>query len=274
MRSGGGRGWEHAGAWKGRLGSLRNVVRQEVVSRQLAGAVDGRVGRALDVGAGQGTQALALARRGWEVDALDPDPAMRAACDDARATAPVDVAARVHTWSGDLTGLADGRPGGLPATHDLVLCHGVVMYLPDPEPVVATLAGRVTHGGHLSILARNAAAVPFRPARRGDWPGALAAFDEAMAATHSGRDVTYTNGLGASCRADRVEHLVGLLAAHGLVDVRWFGVRVAVDVVDPDVPAPSDPAELAALLDVEERLGAADPFRAVAPLVHVLGRRP
>ncbi|HET8600341.1 MAG TPA: class I SAM-dependent methyltransferase [Segeticoccus sp.] len=38
--------------------------------------------RAVDVGAGQGTQALALAARGLRVDAVEPDPEMRRALSD------------------------------------------------------------------------------------------------------------------------------------------------------------------------------------------------
>lgn len=175
---------------------------------------------------------------------------------------------------GGLADLAGSGPPGLPATHDLVLCHGVLMYLPASEPAVATLAARVAPGGHLSVLARNAVAVPFRPARRGDWGGALAAFDEATTAAEQGRDVTYTNELGAACRADDVGRLAGLLADHGFVDLCWFGVRLAADGADPATPAPTDPAELAAVLEVEERLGATDPFSALAPLFHLVGRRP
>ena len=41
-----------------------------------------------------------------------------------------------------------------------------------------------------------------------------------------------------------------------------------------DPPPPSDPRELAALLDVEERLGATDPYRLLGQLAHLILRRP
>lgn len=40
-----------------------------------------------------------------------------------------------------------------------------------------------------------------------------------------------------------------------------------------DPPPPSDPAELAALLDVEERLGATDPYRQLGQLAHLILRK-
>ena len=53
----------------------------------------------------------------------------------------------------------------------------------------------------------------------------------------------------------------------------WYGVRIAVDAEELDPPPPSGPRELAALLDVEERLGATDPYRQLGQLAHLILRR-
>src|SRR5271169_2863575 len=47
-------------AWLGRLGNVRNVVRQEMISRQLDRHLPKHPARVLDVGAGQGTQSIRL----------------------------------------------------------------------------------------------------------------------------------------------------------------------------------------------------------------------
>jgi len=54
-------------AWIGVLGRLRDIVRQEVLASQVASLpqLSGRSARVLDVGCGQGTQALG--RRGRDM---------------------------------------------------------------------------------------------------------------------------------------------------------------------------------------------------------------
>jgi S-adenosylmethionine-dependent methyltransferase len=46
-------------------------------------------------------------------------------------------------------------------------------------------------------------------------------------------------------------------------------VRIAVDPEELDPPPPSDPR----LLDVEDRLGATDPYRQLGQLAHLILRR-
>jgi hypothetical protein len=62
-------------------------------------------------------------------------------------------------------------------------------------------------------------------------------------------------------------------AGYGLRLETWYGVRIAVDQGELDPPPPSDPRELAALLDVEERLGATDPYRQLGQLAHLILRK-
>lgn len=84
----------------------------------------------------------------------------------------------------------------------------------------------------------------------------------------------YLNEIGAPARADDIGALTSAAAESGLALVQWYGVRVAVDLAELDPPAPADPRQLAALLDVEEYLGATDPYRQLAQLAHVIMRRP
>ena len=57
--------------WQARLGTLRDVVRQEMVARQLEQELPAPPVRVIDLGCGQGTQALRLARRGYDVTGVD-----------------------------------------------------------------------------------------------------------------------------------------------------------------------------------------------------------
>ncbi|MEU1310789.1 methyltransferase domain-containing protein [Streptomyces cinnamoneus] len=241
---------------------MRNTVRQELVARQVDEQISARfpVGRrlrVLDVGPGQGTQALRLARAGHEVTGLESDPRMVGALREALAAEPEGIRERVRIIEGD------GRDTGahfLPGTFDIVLCHGVLMYVPEPDPMLAGLARVLAPGGVLSLLVRNADALAMRPGLSGDWDTALAAFDSPA----------YTNRIGLQVRADRLETLTATLAGIGAPLQTWYGVRVFSDLASDEAAVPAD---LDRLLAAEERAGRTDPYRAVAALLHLCGVR-
>lgn len=219
----------------------------------------GRRLRVLDVGLGQGTQALRLARAGHEVTGLESDLRMVAAVRQALTAEPEGIQERVRVIEGD------GRDTGahfLPGAFDVVLCHGVLMYVPEPDPMLAGLARVLAPGGLLSLVVRNADALAMRPGLGGDWETALAAFDSPA----------YTNRLGLDVRADRLETLTATLAGIGAPLHAWYGVRVFTDRA-PDAAAPPSGTELHRLLAAEDRAGRTDPYRAVAALLHLCGVR-
>ncbi|WP_329116176.1 methyltransferase domain-containing protein [Streptomyces sp. NBC_01465] len=258
-------GFEGASSvWLKGLGGLRNTVRQELVARQVDEQIAVRfpVGqrlRILDVGMGQGTQALRLARAGHSVTGLESDAEMLKAARDALVTEPEGIRARVRFLEGD------GRETGvhfLPGSFDVVLCHGVLMYVTDPDAMLAGLARMLAPGGLLSLLVRNADALAMRPGLAGDFSAALAAFDT----------VSYTNRLGLDVRADRLEALTATLAGIAAPLHTWYGVRVFTDLVGNDEELPSA-QELDRILTAEDRAGRTDPYRRVAALLHLCGVR-
>lgn len=256
--------------WLGRLGRVRNVVRQELIARQLARHMPAEPCRILDVGAGQGTQSIRLARAGHTVLAVEPDPDMRAAFAAAAGAEPGEVRNRIALREGTVTDLAAVTHGEV---YDVVLLLGVLMYLPSSEPVIASLADRVAPGGLLAAAVRTTTSALWRPAARQDWKAALAAFEEYDAARAERRDMRYVNEIGTPARADDLSALEATGAQHGLRLENWYGVRIAVDAGELDPPPPADPDELAALLEVEERLGATDPYRWLGQLAHLILRR-
>ena len=244
------------------------------MARQLDEQITGRypVGRrlrVLDVGMGQGTQALRLARAGHKVTGLEQDSRMLAVARDALSAEPEGIRERVRLIEGD------GQDTGvhfLPGSFDVVLCHGVLMYVDEPDPLLAGLARMLAPGGLLSLLVRNGDALAMRPALFGDWAGALAAFDTT---SHLPRSRTDPNGetpvrLGLDVRADRLSALTATLAGIGAPLHTWYGVRVFTDTA-PD--AADVPADAVTLLAAEERAGRTDPYRGVAALLHLCGVR-
>jgi S-adenosylmethionine-dependent methyltransferase len=245
--------------WRARLGTLRQVVRQEMMTRQVAAHLPDRPARrVLDIGCGQGTQALSLARRGHSVTGLDSSEQL---LDDFRgvlAAEPEDVRGRVQLVQGDATALSELF---VPGSFDAVLCHGVLMYFADPGPLLDAIAEAVAPGGTVSLLVRNGDALAMRPGLLGDWQAANAAFE----------GTGYHNRIGVDARADRLEELTAELARRGMTVSQWYGVRVFTDAA-PDAELPNE-ATLDAVLRAEERAGRTDPYRHVAALLHVVAER-
>lgn len=238
-------------------GSLRGRVRTHVINEHLRDHIGPPPQRVVDIGGGAGNQSVPLARAGHEVTIVDPSPAMldRAAgllADEADA-----VAARVRLVEAkgeDAPGLLGG------AVFDTVLCHGVLMYVDDPEPLVQALCELAAPAGVVSIVAKNVEVMALRHAHEGDWARAIAAFD-------SDRQV---NGLGVDTRGDSIESLSALLTDRGIEPVDWYGVRLFTDGWTPDRTA-TDPEDL--VLQAELMASERDPYRRLSRLFHLVGRR-
>ena len=239
--------------WMGELERLRGVVRQQVVAAQLTDIVgDSGSLRVLDVGCGQGTQALLLARRGHDVTGLDVSAQLLGHFQDSLAGEPAEVRSRVRLIQGPGEHAADLVSGPF----DLVLCHGVLMYLDDIGPMLAALSEVAGEDAGLSLLIRNGLALAMRDGLRGDYPAALRAFDT----------LEYTNRLGLTAHAHTPDVIDGAVAPFGWQRQRWYGVRVFTD--HHDDPAPTA-AELTDLLVAEIQAGTRDPYRQVAAILHL-----
>ncbi|MET9389072.1 methyltransferase domain-containing protein [Streptomyces sp. NPDC006624] len=244
------------------------------MTRQLDEQIVGRfpVGRrlrVLDVGMGRGTQALRLARAGHQVTGLEQDVSMIAAARECLAGEPEGIRKRMRIIEGD------GRDTGvhfLPGSFDVVLCHGVLMYVEEPDPLLAGLARMLAPGGLLSLLVRNGDALAIRPGLSGDWAGALAAFDTVSYRPHSRTDSDggIPDRPGLDVRADRLKDLTATLAGIGAPLHAWYGVRVFTDTAADGAEVPAD---VETLLAVEEKAGRTDPYRGVAALLHLCGVR-
>ena len=220
------------------------------MARQLEEQIAGRfaVGRrlrVLDVGMGRGAQALRLARAGHQVTGVEQDAAMIAAAREALAGEPEGIRERMRIVEG-----AAGETGVhfLPGSFDVVLCHGVLMSVEEPDALLAALARMLAPGGMLSLLVRNGDAPAMRAGLCGDWAGALAAFDT---------------------ESYRLKRLTSTLAGIGAPLHTWYGVRVFTDTAADDAV----PDDLDALLSLEDRAGRTDPYRGVAALLHLCGVR-
>lgn len=236
--------------------TLRGVARLELMQRQLSEHLEDSPARICDVGGGAGHNSIPLARQGYEVKILDPSEEMLQKARQMLAAEDEAVRGRVELVGG--VGEDAPRIFGR-EDFDVVLCHGVLIYLENPDPLIGALSSVVRPGGVVSILTKNAAALAMRPALEGNYKEALALFD-------SDRE---TNRLGIDTSTDTIPGLSAKLEKHGIELEQWYGVRVFTDHLD-DRPLGPD---LPAVLEAEWEAGRRDPYRQVARLVHLVGRK-
>ena len=238
-------------------GSLRGRVRTYVIDQHLRAHLARPPLRVVDVGGGAGHQSIPLARRGYEVTIVEPSPAMLERAQQQLDAEGPGVAARVRL----VEALGENAPEVLNGDRfGAVLCHGVVMYLEDPIPMIDALGALTDDHGILSIVAKNVDVLAVRPALEGDWATALAAF---------GTD-RQINGLGTDTRGDNIDALSAMLAARGVEPVDWYGVRLFTDGWTRDRP-PIDDEDL--VLPVELEASRRDPYRRLSRLFHLIARR-
>jgi 2-polyprenyl-3-methyl-5-hydroxy-6-metoxy-1,4-benzoquinol methylase len=129
---------------------VRDEVRQELVFRQLAAHLPqtGEGLRVLDVGCGQGTQAIRLARSGHTVLGIDNNEQMLRQANAWASKEPQIVRTRVRFEWGDVLALGDTTR----ERYDVVCCHGVAMYLPSLADLVSALIRVASPRALISLL--------------------------------------------------------------------------------------------------------------------------
>ena len=234
---------------------LLGTVRQRLLARALDLHMPPGPQRVIDIGGGEGYQALSLAEAGHQVVLLDPDPGMLDRARARLAEAKPEVAKRVELVLGYGEQAVELTGGGF----DVVCCHGILMYVTDPEPLLRNVVGLARPGGLISVLAKNAQAAAMRPAMEGRW-------SDALMVLRTGLDLGAHN---VTSRSDTVEVVETLLAEAGAAPQVWYGLRVFCDHYG-DAPVGPDFEELC---ELEWLAGMRDPYRRVARLIHLLARR-
>ena len=236
--------------------TIRGQVRDVLAARQLSGHAPAAPARVADIGGGGGPQAFRLARDGYDVALLDPSVEMLAIARDGLASEHLLVRERVRLVEGygEQASALLGR-----SVFDLVLCHGVIMYVDDPATLVAELGAVARPGGIVSLVTKNAAALAMRPALEGRFDDALRAFDA----------VADVGGMGVLNSAHTLPQLERWLDAAGCDLVAWYGIRVLTDHFGARPPGP----DMDQILAAEWEAGQRDPYRQLARLIHVIARK-
>lgn len=240
----------------GAYATVKGRVRTFVLHQQLLAHLPEPPATVLDVGGGAAHQSLPLARLGYQVTLLDPSTAMLAKAAQRLSTEPAAVRRRVRIVEADGEDAVAATGGEQFAA---VLCHGVLMYLDRPEPMLQALCRCAAPGGVVSVMALHAGTLAVRPALERRWSDALAAFDA------DGE----VGVLGAATRADTVEDLSDLLRRGEVTPEMWYGVWLFSDWLD----LPLAETDVAAVAAVELEASRRDPYRQLSRVFHLVGRR-
>jgi S-adenosylmethionine-dependent methyltransferase len=242
--------------------SVKGHVRTYVLHQQLLEHLPAPPAPLLDVGGGAGHQSFPLAQAGYDVTLLDPSAAMLDKARERLARLPAQARRRVTLLQADGEDADEAVAGRRFAG---VLCHGVLGYLEQPEPLVSQLCRCAAAGGVVSIMTGNAKAAAVRPALERRWDDALAAFDAR----------TEIGVLGVPGRADTVEELSELIRSQGVEPLSWYGVWLFVDWLEFSGATldPGDAEQVAATAAVELEASRRDPYRQLSRVFHLLGRK-
>jgi S-adenosylmethionine-dependent methyltransferase len=242
--------------------SVKGFVRTYVMHQHLLEHLPEPPAPVLDVGGGAGHQSFPLAQAGYDVTLLDPSPAMLDKAQQRLQRLPAAAQRRVTFVQADGEHADEAVEGRRFAA---VLCHGVLGYLEQPEPVVNQLCRCAASGGLVSIMTGNAKAMAVRPALERRWDDALASFDAR----------TEIGVLGVPGRADTVEELSELVRSGGVEPLRWYGVWLFVDWLEFSGAEldPSDSEQVAATAAVELEASRRDPYRQLSRVFHLVGRQ-
>jgi S-adenosylmethionine-dependent methyltransferase len=232
-------------------GRIRYAVVEQILRREAAGLGD-RL-RILDVGGGDGRDALPLALAGHDVTILDQSAAWLA---EARRRAEA-AGVQVVTVVGDLS-----APPPL-GQFDLVLCHFVLQYRSSDADDLARLAAYTRAGGLVSVMVPNPASMVLRQLVT---EGPEAALTELGAGTKLA--VTFDHEV----RKIPMGTLEEAMSRAGLLVARRYGTRIANDLLTSN-QAKSDPDYFAGLLKLELALCDQEPFIRVGAMYQLVATR-
>jgi SAM-dependent methyltransferase len=214
--------------------TIRGVVRTNIVRRHLSTALHLENGNALavlDVGCGDGRDAVWLGELGHEVWAWDTSPKMLERAQENIRNAGVEDT--VHLSRKGVRDLEEGPPS---RQFDLVLSHGVLMYFDEPSSFLRAHMNVVRDGGWLSLLTKNAIIQPFRAVKEGNLDEAIRLLDDTQGFGH----------LGLQTKSHSIQEIADVSAENGALVMSVAGVRIFSDrdAWDPDVADPDQIVEL------------------------------
>ncbi|TAH35387.1 methyltransferase domain-containing protein [Candidatus Saccharibacteria bacterium] len=239
--------------------TVRGFVRYELVRKNLEPYLTPKPLNIADIGGGAAIDAVWLAGLGHSVTIVDLAREQLALAKEKIAQLPPAVAARIATVQGKAETLLETGDAGV---YDIALSHGVAMYVDDPAAFTASLAALLKPAGLVSLLEKG-------------WAGAYArviAEQDYVAANELRHTDKFTNHMGKNVWAFHPDQLESYLTEVDLEVAEWEGVRIAHDA-DYRSTAELPVDERAAILEVEQTLGASSDTRGLGQMLHFIAQK-
>lgn len=209
----------------------------------------------LDVGGGDGGDAVALALAGHRVRIVDNSAEMLTAAQ--RRAEAAGVVDRVTCVQSDLLQMSA-------ETADVVLCHNVLQYVTSVQDALEAVVRPLRPGGLLSVMAINKHSAPLVTAiRKLDPAAALAALDS---------DQLETATFGTVVTLFTAADLAAAMSEANCPPTAHYGIRNVCDYIADD-GRKQDPVFYADLERLELALSDRDPYRQTARLCQLVGTR-
>lgn len=236
--------------------TVRGYVREQLTRLDLAQFIGNEPMDVLDVGGGDGRDAVWLASQGHRVRLVDPSGDMLK-----------KAATRVSNMELDeLVMIEHGDPEEILAedknTYDLVLSHGVLMYLDNPQSHLNLLGATVKPGGIVSILTKGRAGSLFRLLHKQD----VSAADELV------KTDRLVNNLGQDVLVVSENSLTPMLQIARLSLCQTFGVRSASEFDDRPITELTN-EELALIIKIEAKLGSDENTKGIGQMLHFICKK-
>jgi SAM-dependent methyltransferase len=239
------------------MGPVRSELMWQAVVDAVQIAGDGTPLDVLDLGGGTGGDAVRLAQLGHRVTVVDPSPDALASLH--RRGIEAGLAEAVTGVLGDASDLLEHV---VPASFDLVVCHGVLEHVDDPGEALAAVATVLRRGGRVSVMVAGRNAAVAARALAGDFVAA-----QTLLARSAGTWDLRTMGPRRFVREEVEALLVGL----GFGTIQSQGIRVFADLV-PSAMVDSEPGARDALFALERILRSSSDFTGLSAGLHTIAR--
>lgn len=239
--------------------TVRGQIRYELVKRNLGSLVTGPNLLVADIGGGSAIDAIWLAGLGHQVIVAEPAEDQLARARKRIGHENESLARRISLRKESSRDLLENGEGG---SYDLVLSHGVAMYLPDPAGFIGELVELAKPGGYVSLLEKGfygAQAARIREQK----------YAEALSLSVTGK---FLNHMGKNVTAFFPEQLEAIFSNLGMVDLAWSGIRVNRDA-DYRLVNDVSEDEMAQILDEELNLGLRPDTKGLGQMLHFIGRK-